>query len=486
MTPDLQMPGNSQGVSHFGGLSSPFPNQTGSSPVSSYPVHHQLPHSVSPQQPQVLSPRHPHFQGPANLASNPQQQAYAIRMAKERQLHHRFLQQQQFGASSDSSMPNVQSQPQLPMSSPMQNSSQVKSQASSSPPVSLSPLPSSPTMNSMPQHQQKHQKPTHGVVRNPQAGGSGLTNQTGKQRQRQQNQFPQGNRQHPQQRQQLQAQAKVAKGVGRGNPVMHQNIPTDASLSNGVSANPGNQYLEKGEAATHLVQSQGLAQNTGQPMRPYLGLQSTNQSLPQQKMYSGQASSSSKHLQMTAQSPPVAPNVLPAGNQSGPSLKPAPAQQKLVNQNQSAPQRVAQPNRQNSSDPSTKPQGRDSDADKHQASRSAEIESITTLPQACSNAANAVQVVSPPSIHKLHASEPLLDSNALKSSTNLSPMVTMPSNSSDSVTQAGQGIGQRQQQQLQHPQSPAQQHQPPLQQQMPLLQAGNVNSYRRTTDPRLE
>ncbi|KAL0390252.1 UNVERIFIED_CONTAM: Chromatin modification-related protein EAF1 B [Sesamum calycinum] len=39
MVPDLQMqvsPRNSQGVSPFGGLSSPFPNQTGSPPVSSY------------------------------------------------------------------------------------------------------------------------------------------------------------------------------------------------------------------------------------------------------------------------------------------------------------------------------------------------------------------------------------------------------------------------------------------------------------------
>ncbi|KAI3450859.1 hypothetical protein Pfo_007524 [Paulownia fortunei] len=530
----LHMMRMNQGVSHFGGLSSPFPNQTASPPVSSYPLHHQPSHPISPQQPQVLSPHHPHFQGPANHASNPQQQAYAIRLAKERQLQHRLLQQQQQQqfAASNSLMPHVQSQPQLPISSPMQNSSQVQPQTSS-PPVSVSPLPSAPSMNSMPQHQQKHQTPTQGVVRNAQAGGSGLANQTGKQRQRQQHQFSQANRQHPQQRQQLHAQqAKVAKGVGRGNLMMQQNISTDASLLNGVSTNPGSQCLEKGEPATHLMQSQGLytnsALNAVQPSRQYVASQSTNQSLPQHKMYSGQASSSSKHLQMTSQSdtscqghaPSVGPPVISAGHQSGPSLaiagsnhQQAPSHQKLVNQNQTALQRVVQPNRQINSDPSTKPQGRDSDTDQHPTSSSAEMDTMTTSPQACNNAPNAVQVVSPPSAQKWHASEPLLDSNALNSPTNLSSLVSMPSTSSESVPQAGQGLGQRpsaslppirhdvsthwqqqQQSQVQQPHSPApkpQQHQQPLpplhsQQQSQLLQAGNGNLYGRSSDPRLE
>lgn len=532
MVPDLQMPSNSQGVSHFGGLSSSFPNQTASPPVSSYPLHHQPSHPISPQQPQVLSPHQSHFQGPANHTSNPQQQAYAIRLAKERQLQHRFLQQrQQQFAASNSLMRHVQSQPQLPISSSMQNSSQVQPQTSS-PPVSLPPLTSAPSMNTMPQHQQKHQTPTQGVARNAQAGGSGLTNQTGKQRQRQQHQFSQANRQHPQQRQQLQAQqqAKDVKGVGRGNLMMHQNIPTDVSLLNGVSTNPGNQCLEKGEPATNSMQTQGLysgsAQNSALPTRQYFASQS-NQSLPQQKMYSGQASSSSKHLHLTSQSdnscqghvPPVGPPVLSAGHQSSASLavagsnNQAPSHQKLVNHNQSALQRVVQPNRQITSDISTKPQGRDSDADQHPASSSAEMDTMTTLPQAYNNASNAVQVVSPPSAHKWHASEPLVDTNALNSPTNLSSLMSMPSNSSESVPQAGQGLGQRpstslpltrhdvsaqwqqqQQSQVQQPQSPVpqrQQQQQPLptlhsQQQAQLLQAGNGNLYGRSTDSRLE
>ncbi|KAI3461860.1 hypothetical protein Pfo_018523 [Paulownia fortunei] len=530
-------PGNSQ-VSHFGGLSSPFPNQTASPPVSSYTLHHQPSHPISPQQPQVLSPHHPHFQGPANHAPNPQQQAYAIRLAKERQ-QHRFLQQQPQQqlqqpqiATSSALMPHIQSQPQLPISSPVQNNSQVQPQTGS-PPVSLSPLTSVSPMNSLPQHQQKHQTSTQGVVRNALAGGSGLTNQTSKQRQRQQQQFSQANRQHPQQRQQPQAQqpAKVAKGVGRGNLMMHQNIPIDPSLVNGVSTNLGNQCSDKGEAATHLMQSQGLytgsALNAVQPTRQYVSSQPSNQSLPQQKNYSGQAASSTKHLhQMTSHSdnssqghvPAVAPG-LSAGHQSVSSLamagsnhQQAPSHQKLVNQNQLALQRVVQPNRQINSDPSNKPQARDSGTDQHLTSSSTEMDIKTTLPQATSSATNVLQVVSPASAHQWHASEPLLDPNALHSATNLSSLVSMPSNSSESAPQVGQGLGQRpssaslpsirhdvsaqwQQQQpsqLQQPNSPVpqpQQHQlPPLhsQQQAQLLQAGSGNLYGRPGDHRLE
>ncbi|KAK4408677.1 Chromatin modification-related protein EAF1 B, partial [Sesamum angolense] len=543
MVPDLQMqvsPRNSQGVSPFGGLSSPFPNQTGSPPVS-YPLHHQQSHPISPQQPQVHSPHHPHFQGPANHAPNPQQQAYAIRMAKERQ-QHRFLQQQpqqqlqqpQFAASS-SLMSHVQSQSQLPLSSPVQNSSQVQPQTGS-PAVSLSSLTSASSMNSsMPQHQQKHQSSAQGVVRHAQSGGSGLTNQSGKQRQRQQQQqFPQANRQHPQQRQQPQAQqpAKVVKGVGRGNMMMHQNMPIDPSLVNGVTANPVNQCLEKGEATAHLMQSQGVytssALNAVQPTRQYVSSQSPNQSLPQPKIYSGPTASSTKQVhQMNAhsdsssqaQGPAVTPG-LSAGHQSVSSLamsgsnhQQAPSQQKLVNQSPSALQRVVQPNRQINSDPTNKPQVRDSDTDQHPTSSSTEMDTMTAVPQGTNNATNVPQVVSPATAHQWHTSEPLLDTNALNSATNLSSLVPMPSNSIESAPQVGQGLGQRpssanltsirrdvsaqwQQQpsQLQQPNSPVphpQQNQQPLppvhsQQQAQLLEAGNGNLYGRPGDHRLE
>ncbi|KAL3850407.1 hypothetical protein ACJIZ3_012289 [Penstemon smallii] len=508
--PDLQMLGNNQGVSHFGGLSSPFPNQTASPPVSTYAVHHQPSNPMSPQTPQVLSPHHPQFRGPANHAPNPQQQAYAIRMAKERQLQHRFLQQQQPQQfASNSLMPHVHSQPQIPLSSPMQNSSQVKPQTNS-PPAS--------SMNSM--HQQKHPTPSQGVVRNTQTGGSGLTNKSGKQRQKQQQQFPQASRQHPQQRQQSQAQqqAKIVKGVGRGNLMMHQNIPIDPSLINGVSTNPGNKCSEKGESAAHLKQSQGLYTGSGlhvQLTKQYVSSQSSNQSLPQEKMYSGQASSSVHRQQMThfetsseVHVPTVAPPAVSAGHQSGPSLakagsnhQQAPSNQKLVNQSQPGLHNVVQTNQKINSDPSNKPQARDPYTDQHPTSSSTEIDTVATLPQSVANATNLVQAGSPASAHKRQASEQLLDSNALNSAANLSSLVSTPSNSTESSPQVGQGHGQGQSSvgltpimhdvTAQWPHSPVPQQQQPLPTlhshvQAQLLQAGKGNLYSRPSDPRLE
>lgn len=421
----------SQGASHFG-------HQTTSPPVASYPVQHHQP--ISPQQPQVLQP---HFQGPPNHAPTPQQQAYAMRLAKERHLQQRFLQQQQqqqYAAASN---------PQLPIStSPMQNTSQVQ------------PQMNSPTM---PQHQQKHQTPTQGVARNAQAGGTGLTNPTGKPRQRPQHQLPQANRQHPQHRQQL--HSKAVKGVGRGNTMMHS---VDASLSNGVSTN---QSLEKGEPPTN---SAGL----------YTGSTQTNKPPPQQKMYSGQSSLSSKHLQQTSQPvnssqghvPPVSP-VLSTSQQSSPSMAIAGSNnQKPVNQNQPVPQRLVQPNRQINSGPSVK-QGRESDAGQHPASSSAEIDKMTMLPEASNNASNAVQVVPQPS--------------------NLSEMASRPSNSSESVPQStslpltrhdvSAQWQQQQQSQVQQPPSPASQPIHTQQQQAQLLQAGSGNLYgNSSTDSMLE
>ncbi|XP_041995101.1 chromatin modification-related protein EAF1 B-like isoform X1 [Salvia splendens] len=516
MASDLQTSGNSQGVSHVGGLSSSFTNPTTSPPVPSHPLLHQPPHPISPQQPQVLSPHQSHFQGPANHAPNNQQQAYAYRLAKERQLQHRFLQQQhqqpqlpqQFAASN-----SVMSQAQLPVSaSPMLNSPQVQPQTSS-PTVPLSPSTPVPSMNTMPQHLQKPQMPTQGVSRNAQSGGSGLNNQTGKQRARQPHQLSQANRQHPQQRQQLQAQqqAKV-KGAGRG---MQQNISTDV-LPNGASTIPGNQCLEKAEPVTSSTQSQGLstvsAQNAVQPARQYMASQS-NQALPQQKMYSGQPM---PHPDNSSQShgPSASPSVSSAPQQSSSSVAVAgpnnqtPSHQKFLNQNQPALQRLGLPNRQIMPNPLSKPHGRYSIVSHHPASGSAGTDAMTTSPQVSNIGSNAVPVVSQPSSHKWHASEPLVDSNSLNSPQSL---VSIPSNSSDPVPQEAQGLGprppsrlpiarhdtnaQRQQlqQSLQAP-SPApqpQHHQQPMQplhsqQQAQLLQAGSGNMYGRSSDTRLE
>ncbi|KAL7124532.1 hypothetical protein ABFS83_14G054400 [Erythranthe nasuta] len=509
--------------SHFGGSSSPFPNA--SSPVTSHPLHHQQSHPVSPQQPQVPNPHHPHFQGPANHAPNAQQQAYAIRLAKERQQHRLMQQQQQqqqqqYGASS-SLMPHIQSQPQIPSSSPVQSGSQLQPQAGSSP-ASLSPLASS--MNSTPQNQQKPQAPTRGVVRNAQQpGGSGLANQAGKQRQKQ---VSQANRQHPQQRQQPQGgqqPIKVAKGVGRGNTAMHQKIPIDPSLVNGVSTNPGNQFSQKGEAATHSTQSQGLytgsALNAVQPTRQHISSQS-NQSMPQQKINSA---SSIKHPHQMTHSDNSSQA---SGHQSvsssavaGSNHQHALSHQKLTNRKHLLLQRVVPSNHQINSDPSNKPQVRDSDSDQHLTTSSTEVDPMAALPQATSNTTTAVQPISPASAPQWHASEPFFDPNTLNPAAN----VSMP-NSSESSPQGAQGRGQRlpsasvpsirhdvsaqwqkQPSQLQNPNSPVPQQQqqqpPPLhsqaqpqpqplhsqqKQQQQLLQAGSGNLYSRPTDHRLE
>ncbi|GER41181.1 helicase/SANT-associated, partial [Striga asiatica] len=220
MPADLQMqspPVNSQIPRHISQSSSPFPNQTISPPVPSYPLHHPL----SPQQLQSLSPRHhPHFPGPtANHTSSPQQQAHAMRLAKEKKQQNRILQQPQSNPSNSVTPQHT-----------LQNNPQLQPQTVS-PPVSISPMNSS-----------KQQAPAQGAARNAPAGG---TNLTSKQRQRQQqNQLSQANRPHPQQRQQTQSQQlvnnnnNVAKGVGRGNPVAHPNNMIDRGLVNGVSTSP--------------------------------------------------------------------------------------------------------------------------------------------------------------------------------------------------------------------------------------------------------
>ncbi|XP_022851917.1 chromatin modification-related protein EAF1 B-like isoform X2 [Olea europaea var. sylvestris] len=517
MVSDLQMqapPGSSQGISPFGGKNSPFPNQTASRPVSS--VHQQQSHPVSPQQPQVRSSLQSHLQGAANQPPNAQQQAYAMRLPKERQIQHRIL-QQQFTAS-NSLMQHVPPQPQLPISSPSQNSSQVQSQTIS-PSVSHSPLTSA-SINTVLQHQQKHQMHSSQTISS--------VNQTGKQwqRQQQQQQVLHGNRPHSQQQQQTQSQrqAKLSKGIGRGN-MMHQSIPVGPSLLDGISST-GNQSSETGVLSTHLIQGQGSYPgpplNAVQLARQNVPSQSSNQSLPQHKAYSGQVFSPSKHPPQMPSHPDNSSEalVLPvtsastssAGHQSVPAVTMAasnhqwaPPHQKLVNQNPESLQRGFHQNRKPNSDPSNKPQARDCHTEQLPTSSSAEIGPMTTLPQVCNNATNVAQVISPPSVHR-NGSEPLFDSDTSNSPTNLGSLVPPPASSNESVPQNIQGPGQRllsmslpkighdvsaqwQQQpsQLQPPPSPVAQPQQQQQQQQPqLLQAGNGSLYGRPGEPKLE
>ncbi|KAL5794794.1 hypothetical protein ACOSP7_003388 [Xanthoceras sorbifolium] len=480
MVPELQMQvtqGNGQGLPAFNGLSSGFSNQT-TPPVQTYAGHPQQQHQVSSQQPHGLNNHHPHLQGP-NHATGSQQQAYAIRLAKERQMQQqRYLQQQQQFAASGALMPHVQPQTQIPISSSLQNNSQIQSQTSSQP-VSMPPLtPSSPMTPMSLQHQQKHHLPSHGLSRNTQSGASGLNNQMGKQRQRQpqHQQFQQSGRQHPQQRQhgQSQQQAKLLKGIGRGNMVLHQNLTVDPSHLNGLTAASGNQAAEKGDQIMHLMQGQGLYSGYGlnpvQPSKPLVSPQTSIHSQPQQKLFSGTTPPSSKQL------PPIPSH---ADNSSQGQVPPAPSghtpsathqavlptmmtsnhqhlqlqsqsHQKSVNSTQTQPsaQRMLQQNRQANSDPPSKSQTDQSQADQQPLNNNSLMGASTTtaVPQVCSDSANIAPVscAVPP---QWKASEPVYDSGMQNMANQVGTIGSPPltnSSGNDAVSSVSQGLGQRQ------------------------------------------
>ncbi|GMI85669.1 hypothetical protein like AT3G24880 [Hibiscus trionum] len=366
MVPELQMQsqGNSQGIPAFNGLTSAYPN-----------------HPQQQQQQQQMPPQKPHALSKPHHATGSQQQVYAMRLAKERQMQPQQQQQQQIAASS-TSMPHVQPQTQLPISS-LQNSSQIQHQASNQP-VSLPQTSSSPMTPISKQNQQKLHLSPHRLGRNPQLGASGLNNQIGKQRQRQslqqQQQFQQSSRHHPQQRQQMQSkqQAKPLKGMGRG--LMHQNLSADLAHLNGVGMIPGNQGAEKGEHMIQSMQGHGLYSGPGvspvQPSKPLVSSQPLNNSQPQQKLMSGAAAPSTKQLKQMAshsdsssqgQVSPVYPGHTPSAvHQSVPPAAMGSEQQHLqlqsqlnqkqANQNQPSVQKMLQLKRQVNSDSSSKSQ----------------------------------------------------------------------------------------------------------------------------------
>ncbi|KAK9055647.1 hypothetical protein SSX86_026732 [Deinandra increscens subsp. villosa] len=192
--------GSTQGVHSFG------TNQV--SQQQSYP------RAISPQQsPHMLnsnSHNPHHFQGPPNHHGNP---AYAMRLAKERQLQQQRLQQQhqqQFSASSPM-MPHVQPQ------------------------ESQHPVVSSPQNNSSPPPSMTAKHP--GLGKNAQTSGNQLVKQ----------QRPHPSKQFQSHQQQ---QAKLMKG-GKGNLMVHQNLPTDSSHVNGF---PGSSAVKQSTPRPSLSQ----------------------------------------------------------------------------------------------------------------------------------------------------------------------------------------------------------------------------------------
>ncbi|KAI9108128.1 hypothetical protein K1719_021001 [Acacia pycnantha] len=452
MVPELPIQvsqGTSQGIPAFNGLSSAFSNQT-SPPVQPYPGHAQQPHQMTQQQ-SHLSSSHSHLQG-TNHAANPQQQALALRLAKERQLQQRYMQQQQQFASSNTLMPHVQAQSKVPMSSAPQNSSQIHSQNSSQQGVPVSPVAS--------QHQQqKHHLPQHGFSRNP--GASGLTNQAVKQRQRQQQQqqYQQPGRQHPNPRQHApsQQQAKLLKGMGR---LAHQNIPLDASHLNGLSIPPGSQNTEKGDPVMPVIQGQnsypesGLSSNQQSKSLP--SVHSTNHSQLQQKLHPAATATSSKQPQsiVSADSSAQGPSghilsspqqAVITSNHHQMQLQSHP-QSKQINQTQSNMQRMIQQSRAVHSESPSKSQSDSTQVDQQPANSTPEVGMSSVMTQGCIDSANAASAV-PSASSQWKTSEPPSDSNMFNPAMQTGSLGSATAGNSagkEPLPQISQGIGSRQ------------------------------------------
>ncbi|KAK7373646.1 hypothetical protein VNO80_07061 [Phaseolus coccineus] len=447
--------GNSQGIPAYSGMTSAFNNQTTPPSVQSYPGHAQQPHQLSQQQSHLSNPRP--LQG-SNHATN-SQQAYAIRLAKERHLqqHQRYLQhqQQQQLAASNALIQHGQAQSQLPISSPAQNNSQAQPQNSSQQ-VSLSAVtPTSPlTPISSQQQQQKHHLP-HGFSRNP--GASALTNQAAKQRQRQpqQRQYPQPGRQHPNQPQhsQAQQQAKLLKGLGRGNIVVNQNNSVDSSHLNGLSVPPGSQTVEKGDQIMSMMQGQNLYPGSGnpnQPPKPVVPAHSSNHSQLQQKLHSGPTNTSLKQLQpvvspsdnsipgnvlsVTAGHISSSPQTAVASNHHQLQLQSQP-QSKQSNQTQPNVQRMLQQNCQVHSESSNLSQSDSPKVDQHPANSASQVGTNTAMSPGCMDAAS-VTVVPPAASCQWKTSESPFDSSVANLVTQVSSI--------GSKTLVGNSVGHEQ------------------------------------------
>ncbi|CAL4985768.1 unnamed protein product [Urochloa decumbens] len=232
----LQVSQGSNQVVHFSGPS--FSNAGGSSPVQSFSVQQSQPHQM-PQQAHMYGNSHlSHAQG--TNQSNPQQQAYAMRLVQERHIQQMMPQQQR-------PLPGTSAV------SAVQNGSQMQQQSQG---CAAGVIPAS-----QPQHKQPH--PAQNPLGNPMLPHRPPGNTSHKQKKQQGQQQP---RQNQQQRNQGSQQAKLMKSLGRGN-MMHQ-TPVDASQASGISANCKNQVPDKNmmhQGPGHLVGSKGPIPSVPQP-----------------------------------------------------------------------------------------------------------------------------------------------------------------------------------------------------------------------------
>ncbi|XP_074268479.1 chromatin modification-related protein EAF1 A-like [Silene latifolia] len=292
------------GVPAFGGLSPGFSNNQATSPLQAYPGH---------QHSHVLNSPQSHL-STSNHGAIPEQQAY--RISRERQMQQRMLHHQH---------------QQHPMSSP-----------SSSQPVPLPSLTTSPPVTHVDPVPHQQHKNVQGLGRSAQNGPSGAINQGGKQRQGQAQQYQQSGRQHPQHRQQSHSQptSKLMKGTERGNMVIHHTLTNDTSHLNGLSlANSASQVAEEvysGSTLDTLPPSKPLIPHSTKPVQQISShLEGVNQV---KVLGSNQGPSSTVVLSRNRQQ-----------LQGKPTLK-------MVTQSQASLQRISQQNRQMNSDSLTKSQ----------------------------------------------------------------------------------------------------------------------------------
>lgn len=239
MMPEFQLQvsqGNNHAV-HFSGP--PYSNTGASSPVQSLPAQQSQPHQM-PQQSHMYGNTHLlHTQG-TNQSNPQQQQAYAMRLAKERHMQ-QMMPQQQRPLSVASAVSAVQN------GSPMQQQSQGSATCV---------IPATQT-------QHKQQYPAQNAQ-----GSSMLPHQpsattTHKQKKQQGQQQP---RQNQQQRNQGSQQAKLMKSLGRGN--MMQQSPVDVIQASGISTSCKDQVPDKNmmqQGPGHFVVSKGSIPLIPQP-----------------------------------------------------------------------------------------------------------------------------------------------------------------------------------------------------------------------------
>ncbi|GAB2282067.1 hypothetical protein Dimus_016624 [Dionaea muscipula] len=409
MLPEMQLQvtqSNTQGVP-----------QSVSVPVQTFPVHHQQQHPVPPHSNTLPNPHHPLLQGSTHPSAEQQAYLRAARQQQQRMLHRQHQHQQQQFPASNALMAHVQTQSHLPPSSPLQNNSQMQSPASSQP-VSLPALTPSTPMTPTLQQQHKNQLPSHGLGRNLQSGVGGGMNQVGKQQHRQSTQphqhqqLQQSGRHHPHQRLQSQSvqQAKRLNGVGRGNILMHQNLPLDSSHPNGLSGSQVNQAIEKGEQPMHLMQGHSMYSGP----KPLVPPQPSGQTQRQQKPSSSSAPMSTKQVQQMPVHPedinqtqaPAVPSavVVPASTQGlPPSAVPSHSQNfpgrhqppvKLVNQSQAAVQRSIQQSHQPTSDLLAKSQDEECQQEQSLVNNASPLGATSETSTACIESLNTVTVPS--------------------------------------------------------------------------------------------